>query len=276
MFHNFECALVCINYLHSLIVFDTSSSDKLQGVFTQSLPLPSGVHAFLYVVRSGRVGQAEGRIARAITKYVFDGMEHSPNLCIVMTHCQPEQLRFSRGEKATWLYEESERNSHFKALYEVVGKDPRRVFLVDNQGPREDTFESRAETHLLNEKGIAPLREYILGIKKPLAWQEEEVLEKINRIKNERERLKEEEQRLKDLETETNQRKERAKKVKQLTKILADAMREYAEKTKEKAKKDGEGCFGGLCSVLVQGKGEIYTRDLKAGEPWRFRHFFFT
>ena len=93
--------------------------------------------------------------------YMFNGMEDSPNLCIVMTHCSPRQLRLNEEEKAKWLNEQSEENINFRSLYQVVGNDPSRVFLVDNKEAEEDTEEAWKAAQDKNEKGIGALRKYI-------------------------------------------------------------------------------------------------------------------
>ena len=140
------------------------------------------MNVFAYVVRNDRYGELDGMIARCTTKYLFDGEEQSPNLVIVMTHCNRKQLNFSEQEKAEWLERQSEENHEFRFLYKMVNQDPLRFFMVDN----EDEEDMQAQ----NEKGIVPLRRYILDTDSTLQWKDANILKRLRELDEQIEGLK--------------------------------------------------------------------------------------
>ena len=73
-------------------------------IFEAKCQLGPGINAFVYVARYGRLTQQDGQLARAVSKYVFDGMQGSERHCFLMfTHCPERLLRKSRKEKEQWL-----------------------------------------------------------------------------------------------------------------------------------------------------------------------------
>ena len=204
--------------------------------------LPLGVNVFAYVVENGRYGALDAKIAQTVTKYLFNGQEAKPNLVIVMTKCTRQQLQLSQQEKAEWLEEQSRKNEHFMSLYEMVNQDPSRFFMVDNEeGMRRK-----------NEKGIKPLQRYVLDIDTTLQWLDADLLERASELNEEIEYLK-----LHTPEAMEQELQSKEEEIEELQKEMGSRV---------KARSKDFGCFGGLCEVLVRGRGVVKMRDLAIGD----------
>lgn len=217
----------------------------------------------------------DGDLARAVTKYLFDGAQGTPNLFVVMTFCPPELLEMGDAEKEEWLEEQSSKSKHFEELYKLVGRNQSQFVFVDNLRNMEMVYKN--------------LQEKVLGIQVPLKWKKGSLWAKLrDQIAKEKELLKAKEelrkaqqekaandaQKVEELEKE---KETSAQKIEQLEKEIKAATeerekteQEAAQSVEDEAEKDpensGSNCFGGMCQVLVKGKGEIYMQELECGD----------
>ena len=204
---------------------------------------------------------------------------------MVFTHCPEKVLRKSGKEKEKWLGEQCEQNSHLRAMYQIVGHKPERVFLVDHEA---DPKQVRSV--------YAGLRQRIFDIHEPLKWDHEQLLEKFQLLE-------------KEIERERKQKAEAVEKLEKECRRLQDQVEKAGEDdkaTKEKIKKlesekeqleinsnkkiqnfenqkkattaayslsnvskassgstGSSSCFGGSCQIQVHGN----LRDLVCGAP---------